>query len=251
MNANPEAQKNKTSSSEVGHLKNMTNFQTLSLILQEMGMHYNPTNSDIHLHNLTLFQFDLNVAFQIFHEKKPLYTNAVVNREMAIAKLSKTTSKILNHFRSLRISTADKENLSAMVKKIRGDKKLLKSKSDSPETKTISTSQMSYDSRIANLDAIISFLKSHPEYNPNEEDITIEALESYLEELKTLTQIVNATANALLTARKNRNNLLYHNNRNVIGLAKEIKAYLKSLGHAGHPYYKAAVRLQFTNLRNS
>ena len=34
----------------------------------------------------------------------------------------------------------------------------------------------------------------------------------------------------------------------VIQIIKEIKAYLKSLGTAGEPYYKALVKLKFKDL---
>ena len=239
------------STSEVGHNKNAANFNTLAQILQEMGTLYNPTNPDIKLFNLEPVKTAIATAINTLNAKKPLYTNAVANREIAIALLGKTTSKILNSFKSLNVSATDKENLTSMVKKIRGDKKPAKVNPDTTETSSISTSQMSYDSRIANLDALISFVNSHPEYNPNEEDIKIAALETYNQQLKTLTQTVNAAGNALITARKDRNNILYKNSNNVLDLAKEIKAYLKSLGDEGLPYYKAATKLTFTNLRNN
>jgi hypothetical protein len=237
------------STSEVGHNKNAANFNTLAQILQEMGTLYNPTNPDIKRTNLEPVQTAIANAINTLNAKKPLYTNAVANREIATTLLGKTTSKILNSFKSLNVSATDKENLTSMVKKIRGDKKRTKVNPDTTESSSISTSQMSYDSRIANLDALIGFINTHPEYNPNEEDIKITALETYNEQLKTLTQTVNAAGNALITARKHRNNILYKNSNNILDMAKEIKAYLKSLGDDGKPYYQAAIRLKFVKVK--
>ena len=237
------------STSEVGHNKNAANFNTLSQILQEMGALYNPTNPDIKRTNLEPVKTALSSAINTLNAKKPLYTNAVADREITIEILGKTTSKILNSFKSLNVSKTDKENLTSLVKKIRGDKKAKKVNPNTSESSTISTSQMSYDSRIANFDALISFINSHPEYNPNEEEIKIAFLQTYIQQLKTLTETVNATGNALITARKNRNNILYKNNNNVLDLAKEIKAYLKSLGDAGKPYYQATIRLKFVKVK--
>lgn len=107
---------------------------------------------------------------------------------------------------------------------------------------------MSYDSRIANFDVLINTLNTHPEYNPNKENLKTSTLQNFQQNLGTLSSEVNATGNALITARLNRNTILYSNPNNVILLVKKIKAYLKSLGEAGQPYYKAAVKLKFTDI---
>ena len=234
--------------SEVGHSKNVANFSTLFQILEEMGIIYNPTNSNIQLANLVSVKASLATVIQTLNEKKPLYKNAVANRETAIAPLGKTASNVLNAFKSLNVTTADKDNISSIVKKIRGDKKIAKPNPETTATEGISTSQMSYDSRIANFDVLINTLNTHPEYNPNEENLKTSTLQNFQQNLGTLSSEVNATGNALITARLNRNTILYSNPDNVIQLVKEIKAYLKSLGEAGQPYYKAAVKLKFTDI---
>ena len=84
---------------------------------------------------------------------------------------------------------------------------------------------------------------------PNETEIQIASLQTYHQRLTTLSGLVNSAGNALITARKNRNDILYFNDTNIIQLIKEIKAYLKSLGQAGEPYYKALVKLQFKDIK--
>ena len=143
------------------------------------------------------------------------------------------------------MSATDKENVASQVKKIRDDKSLKKVNPETTEGDAISNSQMSYDNRIANLDTYINQLSSHPEYVPNESEIQITSLQAYHQELATASSQVNVAGNALLTARKNRNEVLYTNQNNVIKLMQEVKAYLKSLGDAGTPYYKAFVKLKF------
>ena len=104
---------------------------------------------------------------------------------------------------------------------------------------------MSYDSRIANLDTYATQLASHSEYAPNETEIQIASLQALHSNLVTLSQAVNSAGNALITARANRNNILYNNEVNVIQLIKDVKSYLKSLEDAGKPYYNAIVKLQY------
>ena len=231
--------------SEVGHGKNAANLASGIQILEEMGNLYNPTNPNIFLPNLNTIKAELNNVITVLNTKKPIYKNAVANREILIAPLSKKTTKSLNFFKSLNVSATDKENVANQVKKIRGDKSPKKINPETTESDAISTSQMSYDNRIANLDTYINQLSSHPQYVPNETEIQVASLQAYHQELATASSQVNAAGNALLTARKNRNEVLYTNENNVIKLMQEVKAYLKSLGDAGTPYYKAFVKLKF------
>lgn len=237
------------STSELGHNKNVANLAAGIQILEEMGTLYNPTNANIFLSNLNPIKTELNGTIAVLNEKKPIYKNAVADREIEIAPLGKITTRALNFAKSLNISTTDKDNLASQAKKIRGDQKPKAVNPDTAEGDAISTSQMSYDSRIANLETYTSQLASHPEYAPNETEIQIVSLQNYHQRLVTLSSLVNSAGNALITARKNRNDILYFNDTNIIQLIKEIKAYLKSLGQAGEPYYKALVKLQFKDIK--
>lgn len=236
------------SSNETGHNKNVANFSSAYQILEEMGDLYNPSNDNLKLAALDPIKTDLSGVITILNQKKPVYKNAVAAREIEIAPLGKITTQALNFAKSTGITVTDKENLQSQAKKIRGDVKPKVINPDTDAGDAISTSQMSYDSRIANLDSYTSQLASHPEYTPNETAIQIVSLRDYHQRLKTLSTTVNAAGNALITARKKRNEILYSNPKNVIQVVKDIKSYVKSLGSTGEPYYKALVKLKFTDL---
>ena len=190
----------------------------------------------------------IDTSIVALNNKIPIYKNAVADREIAIAPLGKKSTKVLNYSKSINISATDKENIAHQVKKIRGDSKTKNINPETTEATGISTSQMSYDSRIANLDILINMASSHSEYEPNEGDIRITNLQTYQQELTTLSGLVNSAGNELLTARLNRNNILYFSENNVVKLMNEVKAYLKSLGQEGLPYYKAFLKLKFKNI---
>lgn len=236
------------STSEVGHTKNVANLGTGIQILQEMGALYNPSNTNILLVNLLPIKTAIDSSITVLNNKIPIYKNAVANREIAIAPLGKRTTKVLNFSKSINISTTDKENIANQVKKVRGDTKPKTVNPITSETTGISTSQMSYDSRIANLDILINIVSSHAEYIPNETDIQVASLQDYHHELNSLSNLVNSAGNELITARLNRNNILYFDTNNVIKLMNEVKAYLKSLGQEGLPYYKAFIKLKFKGI---
>ena len=178
--------------------------------------------------------------------KIPVYRNAVALREEAMAPVGKLSTRVLNYSKSINISDIDKENIANLVKKIRGNSpKRTTPNPETTESSTISTSQMSYDSRTSNLDLLSSLVASHTEYQPNETELSVTNLQDKHHALNNLSQAVNAAGNELITSRSNRNNILYHNQNNVIKLMNEVKAYLKSLGDNGAPYYKAFVKLKF------
>ena len=237
------------STSETGHNKNVANFSKAYQIFEEMGGLYNPTNSNLQLTNLAPIKVTLAGTITVLDNKKPVYKNAVADREVEIAPLGKLVTRTLNASKSINISLTDKENLTSQAKKIRGDVKPKKVNPDTSESDAISTSQMSYDSRIANLSTYTSQLASHPEYAPNETELKIASLQAYHQRLETLSGLVNSAGNSLITARKDRNNILYYNDTNIIQLIRDAKFYLKSLGQAGEPYYKALVKLQFKDIK--
>ena len=237
------------STSETGHSKNVANFATAIQVLVEMGSLYNPTNPNLIIANLNPIKTNLGTTITFLNNKKPAYKNAVADREILIAQLPSRLTMSLNYAKSTNISQTDKENLASQVKKMRGDKKAKVVNPDTAEGDSISTSQMSYDSRIANLDTYISQLSSLNEYIPNETVIQIADLQSFHQNLTNSSTLVNSAGNELITGRKNRNDVLYNNPLNVIQLVREIKAYLKSLGTAAEPYYKAIVKLQFKDLK--
>ena len=236
------------STSEVGHAKNVANLGSGIQISQEMGSLYNPSNTNIKLVNLLPIKTAIDTSIVALNNKIPIYKNAVADREIAIAPLGKKSTKVLNYSKSINISATDKENIAHQVKKIRGDSKAKNINPETTEATGISTSQMSYDSRIANLDILINMASSHSEYEPNENDIKITDLQTYQQDLTTLSGLVNSAGNELLTARLNRNNILYFSENNVVKLMNEVKAYLKSLGQEGLPYYKAFLKLKFKNI---
>jgi hypothetical protein len=236
--------------SETGHNKNVANFASAIQVLVEMGSLYNPTNPNLLLANLNPVKTNLGGTITFLNNKKPIYKNAVADREILIAELPSRLTMSLNYAKSTNISQTDKENLSSQVKKMRGDKKAKVVNPETAEGDSISTSQMSYDSRIANFDTYISQLSSLAEYNPNETVIQIADFQDYHQKLTNSSTLVNSAGNELITGRKNRNNILYNDQINVIQLMRDIKAYLKSLGSAAEPYYKAIVKLQFKDIKN-
>lgn len=233
------------SNSEVGHNKNVANFDKLYDIVTEMGELYNPSNAKITRTALELVKTPLAEAVVNINKAAPLYNNAVALRETKTKPLGKLVSRSSNAYQSLDVSAAEKDNVKRFVSKIRGYQAVSKVKPENADSETISNSQMSYDNRFANFSAYIEHMAAQPVYVPNETDISVDSMRTYHTELVGLSSAVSKQGAPLLTGRSNRNRLLYTNEDSVYELQKDVKAYLLSLGDVGKPYYKAVVKLKF------
>ena len=235
------------STSEVGHAKNVANFTALIQLLGEMGPLYNPTNSEIQITSLETLETQLVASIQNLANQTPPFRIAVANRENAFKPLSKLSTRVKNSFGSLGLSKAEKDNVLGLVKKIRGDHAVGNAENlERAETDSISNAQLSYTSRATNLQSLVSLLLAYPAYTPNEPELTTASLSNLYVQLKDFNNEAANKSFTLITARKQRNDLLYFNPINLLDLVNPIKEYLKSVEGA-RVYYLAAVRLKFTN----
>ena len=235
------------STSEVGHAKNVANFTALIQLLGEMGPLYNPTNPAITIRSLGSLRDELTTSIQNLANQTPPFRIAVANRENAFKPLSKLSTRVKNSFSSLGLSKAEKDNVLGLVKKIRGDHAVGNAENlERAETDSISNAQLSYTSRATNLQSLVSLLSAYPAYTPNETELTTASLSNLYAQLKDFNNEAANKSFTLITARKQRNDLLYFNAINLLDLVNPIKEYIKSVEGA-NAYYKTAVRLKFTN----
>ena len=239
-----------SSKSEVGHNKNVANYSAAMQILLEMGILYNPSTLRIMLVALTPFEAMLNSVVAALNQDLATNSIDIADRETAFKKLDALITMSNNYFKSLDVDAKDKTNVNTLAKEIRGDNKNRK-KVVAPlegEKKEHSNSHQSYDNIAANFKKYNTLLSSFVEYAPNEAPISIVSLSAFADELLALTQRVIASEAALITGRKDRNGPLYFDTPNVITLMRDVKAYVKSLGAPGKPYYDALVRLKFKDI---
>jgi hypothetical protein len=104
---------------------------------------------------------------------------------------------------------------------------------------------MSFDSRIANFEEIINLLASSGSYKPNEDDLKISALETFLADMKAKNAAAVNAVNEARAARIARDRTLYNDADGIIALANLVKKYVKSLFGAQSPQYKQLTALKF------
>lgn len=242
------------STSETGHAKNVANFDELISFVTGYRESYNPSKATIKLDALKALSDHAKNSINAVSSMEPAYKSAVAAREVVFIPLSKLTTRIMNSIKATDTTVQVDENARTLVRKIQGVRATAKKTEDEKkalaekgkEVVEISTSQMSYDSRLDNFFKLIQLLSSVPEYNPNETELKIEHLNTILDDLKAKNAAVVESYIPLSNARISRNNLLYKENTGLYDVALDVKNYIKSVFGATSPQYKQVSKIKFT-----
>ena len=115
------------------------------------------------------------------------------------------------------------------------------------EPATISASQQGFDNLVEHFNALIELVSSHTEYNPNEDDLKVTALQTLLAQLKLADTDVINTHTDWSNSRLDRDALLYAHTTGLVDTAIDVKAYIKSIFGATSAQYKQISGIEFKN----
>ncbi len=239
---------------EAGHAKNIANFASYISMVTIMGGVYNPSNALIKLTALQTSLTDFEAAMAAVTPKASAETIALNERQAAFEPLSALVTRIASAA-DVGINNALFSNdLRTLKRKLQGRRASAKV-NDDPSTpdideskQSISSSQMSFDNRIANFEELINLLITNGTYKPNEAELQISALEAMLADMKAKnTAAVNAV-NEARAARTARDSKLYNETDGIIALTKLVKEYVKSVFGPQSPQYKQLTALKFKKL---
>ncbi len=247
-----------TSTSETGHAKNVANFDDLISFATGYGPSFNPSKASISLSGLQTLSSIAKAAIDTVNAALAAYSNAVAAREASFVPLSKLITRVLNALKATDTSKQVDEKAKTLARKIQGirasakkteeEKKILLAAGN--EVIEISSSQMSYDSRLDNFDKLIKLLAGIILYTPNEDDLKITALISRYNDLKMKNADVVTTTTQLSNARISRNETLYKQNSGLVDIAFDTKTYIKSIYGATSPQFKQVSKLEFIAIRS-
>ena len=239
------------STSEVGHAKNVANFQDLIAFVDGYGATYNPTKNSLKLPQLNTLLTDAQSTLQNVVDKNTSYNNAVNDRVAAFDGLRSLSTRLVN---ALAITDASKEKIDdakGFNRKLQGQrasKKEAPVDPNQPAPKTISSSQQSYDQLIQHFEGMISVLQSEPSYAPNEDDLKVATLTTKATELKTNNNNVSVAYTSVSNARIERNKALYKDDNGLVDIATEVKKYIKSVFGATSQEYAQVKGIPFKKI---
>jgi hypothetical protein len=245
------------SNSETGHAMNVANFKEAISIVTGYGTAYNPSNDAIKLPGLQTSLANAEGAVGRVNAILSPYSIAVGNRDATFGPLSSLTTRVLNALKATGVIEQLIKTAKTIIRKIQGRRAVSKLSeeekaalaAEGQEVKEISSSQMSFDSRVDNFNKLIELLAGIPLYTPNEPELSVESLRALYDDMKEKNAAVILATTALTNARIARNEALYDETTGLCQLAASMKAYVKSLFGATSPQYKQISKLSFKTIK--
>ena len=245
------------STSETGHPINVANFETIITDVTSYGSTYNPSKASLKVTALNTLLASAKSAVNAVSAAEPAHKLATDARDAAFKPLSPLVTKVINALKATDTTAQVDESAQTLVRKLQGRRATPKKTEEQKkvaaeagkEVVEISSSQMSFDSRIDNFDKLIKLLTSVTLYAPNEADLKVTALTAVLTDLKAKNLAVTTAEVPLNNARIARNDVLYKANTGLVDIALDVKTYIKSVFGASSPQYKKISKIKFTKPR--
>jgi hypothetical protein len=242
------------STSEQGHNRNSVNYDRLIINCTSFGTTYNPTKPALKIAAMQVQSTAAKNSITTMNALTPAYKNAVAARITAFKPIDKLITRVNNAFKASDVTKEMISSAQTIVRKLQGRRATPKTNEEEKKVAAeagnpiveISASQMSYDSRIENLDKFIKLISSVAAYAPNEADLKITALTALYTDLKAKNLAVINAETPLNNARIARNDTMYKDNVGLVDVANDVKTYIKSVYGATSPQYKLVSSLKFT-----
>jgi hypothetical protein len=245
------------STSETGHPINVANFESIITDVTSYGATYNPSKASLKLPALNTLLAAAKNAINAVSAAEPAYKLASNARDTTFNALSPLVTKVINALKATDTTAHVDESAQTLVRKLQGRRATPKKTEEAVKAAEasgkpivqISSSQMSFNSRIDNFDKLIKLLTSVTLYAPNEADLKVTSLTAVLTDLKAKNAAVTTAEVPLNNARIARNDVLYKPNSGLVDVALDVKTYIKSVFGASSPQYKKISKIKFTNPR--
>ena len=240
------------STSEVGHAKNVANFQDLIEFVTGYGATYNPSKSSLKLAQLVALKATAETKLTDVISKNTNYNNKVNERMVAFSNLKSLSTRLVNALQTTDATTQTINDAKTFNRKMQG-KKASASQTptdpNAPAPATISTSQQSYDQLIQHLAGLKSVLEEESSYTPNEAELQVATIDAKIADLTAKNTAVSTAYTNISNSRISRNETLYTSDNGIFETASEVKKYIKSVFGASSPQYNQVSGIKFSKPR--
>lgn len=238
---------------ETGHSRNVERFAQMITFVNGYGAVYDPSNAAIEFTALEEKLADALMAIDGVTSALAPWKVVVNDRQSVYDGIRRLTTRVVNSFEASGASKNAVEDVRTLKGKIDGTraKTLPDDDPNTPENEAAgaSVSRQSYTQLSEHLDNLIALLDESGKYNPNESDLQIASLTTYVASLKNANTAVDNAAVPLANSRIARDEVLYARDTGLVDLAALVKKYVKSLYGADSPQFKQISGLEFTRPR--
>lgn len=231
--------------SETGHAVNVKNFFDLINFCKGFGTQYQPSKTSIQIPSLESTYLQAKEAIDEIIRQNTAY-NIAVNKRALLFKDNKTLStRLINAFEMTEAPDATKKDVKGFNRKLQGKRaSAVKETNSTAEganaetSKTISSSQTSFNQQVEHLKALVALLESEPSYVPNEVELKVSTLKNLISQQSSANEEVSTAYTALSNARLKRDKVLYGADTGLYNVSLDIKKYVKAAFGASSPEYK-------------
>jgi hypothetical protein len=243
-----------SNNSETGHVVNVANFNEMISFVVGYDRTYNPSNPLITPGALQEKADAAGGAVTSVNTSLAVYNAAISDRELSFKPVSQLVTRVMSFLKASGAPKPVYDQVLTVARKIKGTRASAIVTPPEPEEgaenpvvpRQVSASQMSFDSRTENFGKLVVLLTGIPEYNPNEQELTIEGLNGVYTALKAKnTAVINAEV-PLSNARILRDEVLYAETTGLCDVALMVKDYVKALFGTTSAQYSQISKLRFT-----
>ena len=238
-----------SSTSEKGLAKTLGNFNSLISFCTGYGGKYVPSRKALEVPQLQALHLNAKGQLALVHTAAGANATAINQRQLVFEPLKDRANKVVY---SLASSGADDKIIAdakTINRKIQGTSlakpKIPADAQAAADPKNVSTSQQSFDSVLDNFDKLVKLVSAEPMYKPNETELALAGLNTFITAMNTSNQAVIDSTTTVSNARITRNNVLFAEPDGLVPIADAVKLYLRSIFKVSSPEYKQVSKLQF------
>ncbi len=244
----------KISTSDTGHAKNVANFNKMIAACTGYGTAYNPSNPNLAIKAMTPQAAGGDASVKAVAPAQKPYKDAEDARHQPFIDLPQLVRDAYNELASCDgVSATTLQTALNLEKKIAGTNRAPKPKGVTPPVnppeptkKSHSTSQQSFDMRLAAFNDFISLLAGEPNYITNQPDLMVTALTSTAATLGALNQAIEPVYTPYQTALTVRDTALYFPVTGIYDTQAKVKKYVSGNRALSATAKKEVLSLKFT-----
>lgn len=246
--------KKRSSVSETGNAKNVSNFNLLIQFIIGFGTQYNPTKAKLQLANMQAKHTSCDAKLNNVITDNTAFNNRVNERIIEFSDVNPLSTRLINALEATDASPEKVNNAKTFNRKIQGKRANTSTPPsgvgglidpNTPASTTISTSQQSYGQKIQHFAGILSVIETEPTYAPNETDLTIVTVTTKKANLISRNNAVTTAYATISNTRLLRDKDLYEDETGMVDIALESKKYIKSVFGATSPEYNQIKGIEF------
>ena len=239
------------SNSETGHGINLKNAKLVIDTCANFGLDYQPSNTLLTLANASSQWMSGVALHEIVGTTVQTIRVPIDQREAIFDAAVRLAVRTVDFYASTAAMPASKKDVRALLRKLTGSNvRKPKDANGVSDPNWVSNSQQSYMKKQETFSLIVNYYSSDANYAPNETDMQLANLQNVNNDLQAQNENMGVLLAPAISARIDRNHLLYDEGTGLVDVMLAIKKYVRALYGATSPEYKSISGIKFKKIKS-